>query len=214
MHRKDREDAKCLALTLDDWEHLPNGCIRGRVSDFGDTEYEIGDIVVTSPIVSEKVSSNRFVAVQSGKRYFLSRRIGKNSGAAVSCQRVVTDEIGGNGSNARRRNRNKEMRGYGVSRERVVSDELALVDGNISKASKSQKKEIEVERVASYERGGPRSVLMGSPTLVDWHENADGTITGEVKFSCERIMTPPVVRGLIGHGQLVESSGGFSFFLA
>lgn len=164
------EEKKFLAPTLVDWEQLPNGGIRGRVSDFGDANHEIGDILVTPPIVSKRARSNTFVAVKSGKRYFLSTRAPK---------------------------KNKQKDGTG---------------------KKAPDNSIPRERVVSKKKGSrgdaTAGVPVGSPTLVNWTANADGSVTGEVKFSCEKITTPPIIRGMIGHGHLIEASKGGTYFLA
>jgi len=58
----------------------------------------------------------------------------------------------------------------------------------------------------------------GVPSLVNWRQNRDGSITGFISGSPnfdegERITTSEIASGTIGDGELVQTGSGSKYFL-
>ena len=65
----------------------------------------------------------------------------------------------------------------------------------------------------------PKKAPRGVPSLVNWRQNRDGSITGFISGSPnfpegERITTSSIAKGTVGSGEVVQTGSGSSYFLA
>lgn len=211
------------------WKELPNGGISGLI--YGSSSFADGEFIETSPIANGVIGNGSVVATKSKSRYFLSpETVEKKSnifgafkvmlsaqpGATITLTREMKDKSTKAAIQAVEKKAETRstfsLFGIGMSED----DSPYQVSQPYSKGTRTVKKyEIAIKnKIIKTTASAPKGV----PTLTNWKQNRNGSITGFITGSPkfkegERVTTSPITNGRYDQYSVVTTGSGSRYFL-
>jgi hypothetical protein len=204
--------------TIVRWRLRRDGGISGLV--YGSPNFEDGERIETTKIVTDNIDNGCVVETGSGSRYFLDASPPggtENQANRASAMKDLLAAIPGATLTLTRQTRDKDAK---AALEKV---EQAKPRSTFSLFRNTAKIEPQLARPSAsvQTKPAPQPVLTaprGVPSITKWKENRDGSITGLIRGSPnfkdgERVTTSPIVSGRMAQGETVQTGSGSRYFL-
>lgn len=189
---------------------LFKGGITGKI--YGSPNFDDGERIETSPIVSGSVQNGSVVRTGSGSRYFLSADTQiKSANKASAIKDIQSARPGATITLTREKKKLEAKAAASQMKPRATFSLFDLTGGNPP------------QKNAPFKPTPPTTTKLekaprGVPTIKQWRRNFDGSITGLISGSPnfaegEKITTSPITGGPIASGQVVKTGSGSRYFL-
>lgn len=188
------------------------GSVTGLI--YGSPNFDDGERVETSPIVSGDLADGNVVKTGTGSRYFLSS---DDAGVKAANKAKAVRDI-----NAARRGATITL-GRGEQKEAEATPQQARGRPTFSifGAGGGDSEPTKITSRPSKSVPPPKKLKKapsGVPSIVKWRKNFDGSITGFISGSPnfaegEKVTTSPISGGTISSGQVVQTGSGSKYFL-
>jgi HD-GYP domain-containing protein (c-di-GMP phosphodiesterase class II) len=203
--------------TIISWKQRKDGGISGRI--YGSTNFNDGERVETSVIVTGTVDNGYIVKTDSGSRYFLSTEKpitnSPTSDSSGPLQALLSALPGATISLTKSAQENASARKDAIARKKAddVMKPRPTFSLFGSQVPSSTSLPSTVVTKASI-KAAPRGV----PTIQRWRKNRDGSVTGSIYGSSnfsdgEQVTTSPIAMGTLAAGELVRTGSGSKYFL-
>lgn len=184
------------------------GGITGKI--YGSPNFDDGEQIETSPIVSGSVQNGSVVRTGSGSRYFLSADTQIKSANKAAAIKDIQSARPGATITLTREKKELEAKADEVKPRATFS----LLDLTGGKPQQNAPIKPTPPTITNLEKA-PRGV----PIIKKWRKNFDGSITGFISGSPNfadgaKITTSPISGGPIASGQVVKTGRGSRYFLA
>lgn len=185
------------------------GGITGRI--YGSPNFDDGEQVETSSIVSGSVQNGNVVRTGSGSRYFLStKKPATKRPAEKDLQALNTARPGATITLSREKKELELKQAASKAKPRATFSLFDLSGGNDSPRSAQSSASPPAKKLAQAPRG--------VPTISKWRKNFDQSITGVISGSPnfgdgDKITTSPIADGTIASGNVVKTGSGSRYFL-
>lgn len=193
------------------------GGITGKV--YGSPNFNEGERIETSEIVSEAIMNGVIVKTSSGSRYFLSDDASLKQANRQAALKDMASAKPGATITLTRMERERQAKvaqeALEQAKPRATISLFGLLSGDDEEPMPIKTPAVKTATAtASPVRKTPRGV----PTINKWKQNRDGSVTGLITGSPnfsenERITTSPIVSGAISPGSVVRTGSGSKYFL-
>lgn len=209
--------------TIVRWRLRRDGGISGLV--YGNANFDDGDRIETTKIVTGDIENGCVVETGSGSRYFLSDTPPGGADSKVNRANAMKDlfsALPGATITLTRQTRDKDAKTALETVEQAKPRSTFSLFGSTAKIESSvpvsKAPTVKSKSVPVVEKRPMKTAPRGVPSISKWKENRDGSITGLISGSPnfrdgERVTTSPIVSGRIASEETVRTGSGSRYFL-
>jgi hypothetical protein len=203
-----------FSLNSPPFSHL--GGITGKI--YGSPNFNEGERIETSEIVSEDITNGVIVKTVSGSRYFLSNDASIKQANRQAALKDMASAKPGATITLTRLERERQAKAaqetLQQAKPRATISLFGILTGDDEEPMPIKAPAGKTATATLPARKAPRGV----PTINKWKQNKDGSVTGFITGSPnfsenERITTSPIVSGPVTAGSVVRTGSGSKYFL-
>ena len=195
------------------------GGITGRI--YGSPNFNDGDRIETSPIVSGPVDNGIVVRTGSGSRYFLSADTSIKSANIQAAMQMLSQAKPGATIMLTKELKQRDAKAALEAIEKAQPRATFSLFGLGSRVADDDTTTVVAPAQAQVKKPAPAppaNPTSGVPKIVRWKKNGDGSVTGFISGSSkfkegEKVTTSPITKGPISPGQVVTTGSGSKYFL-
>jgi hypothetical protein len=191
------------------------GGITGKI--YGSPNFNEGERIETSEIVSDAIMNGVIVKTSSGSRYFLSNDASIKQANRQAAVKDMASAKPGATITLTRMERERQAKVAQETLQQAKPRATISLFGLFSGGDEDPMP-IKAPAVKTATATAVRKAPTGVPTINKWKQNRDGSVTGLITGSPnfsenERITTSPIASGAISPGSVVRTGSGSKYFL-
>ena len=217
---------------INGWKLANDGGVTGRIT--GSSQFRDNEKVATSPLVTKgALREGQVVQTGSGSKYQLGSPASEGGGVGGGGGGGLFGAFGGGGGGGAVQEKKVEKKAVAVKSRPTPKQEKKAVSkkGNEGSSNAFDIFSGAFDNQALPDREAPKKPAVkkqappkqkkappGTPILVNWRANGDGSISGQIIDSPnfmngEAITTSPIVKGTVESGEIVQTGSGSRYAL-